>query len=63
MVFYLKQEAYSGPISFEIHCVEMTSELITFNQMRCHSCSSGLGTITESQFGEVQMKPPIIRDE
>ena len=32
----------------------MTSEVITFNHLRCHSSSTALGIRT----GEVQMKPP-----
>ena len=36
----------------------MTSELITFNHLRCHYSSTALGTpVTESQLGEVQMTP------
>ena len=40
----------------------MTSELIIFNHLRCHSSSTALGTRTgnESQLGEVQMKPPFL---
>ena len=33
----------------------MTSELITFNHLRCHSSSTAL----ETRNGEVQMKPPL----
>ena len=40
----------------------MTSELITFNHLRCHSSQQHLELelITESQLGEVQMKPPLV---
>ena len=46
MVCYLKGETYSGPISIEIEFQQMTSELITFNPLRCHSSSRPLGTRT-----------------
>ena len=40
----------------------MTSELIAFDHLRCHSSSTALGNrtmVTESQLREVQMKPPL----
>ena len=62
MKCYLKQETYSGPISFEVQQNDI-SELITFNHLRCHSSSIelwGLELVTESQLEKVQMKPPTI---
>ena len=35
MVFYLRQDAYFAP--FLLGCSEITTELVTFNHLSCHS--------------------------
>ena len=60
MVWYLKSEAYSGPISFEVQRNKIWTDNI--QSLRCHSSSTALGTRTGNwkPFGEMQMKPPSI---
>ena len=52
MVCYLKWEASSGPISFEI----WTSELTTFNHLNCHSSSTALGTRAINELTRLKCK-------
>ena len=42
MVYYLKQETYSGPISFEVQPNDIWTDNI--QSFRCHSSSKALGT-------------------
>ena len=42
MVFYLQQETYSGPISFEVQWNDIWAD----NVQSCHSSSTALGTRT-----------------
>ena len=58
MACYLKQEAYSGPISFEVQWNDIwTNNIQSFEMFEIVQQHWELELVTESQLGEVQMKP------
>ena len=57
MASYLKQETYSGPVSFEVQRNDIDSVISDTILVQQHW---ELELVTESQLGEVQMKPPYV---